>query len=457
MAGGKFKAIGRVGQAPGHRPRPRPTAGMVDTAAAPSDAVPDECCDALDSKDFDRGRLDLTDAGDAVTTPAVGVPDTEQCAAAKEPEYTEEVVYALACAACRGEKFVLCVGDDLMQDEVNSNPACGSYFLQEAKAWMDETACDIEGKLKCPACSTRVGRISWVGFEAVRGRWISPAIMLTRSKVDIQVLSKQTAAQAGLLEADDPGSASNGEGVSNGEDVGASAPQQDVDARCAVEAEADAREPRQGAAAEEMSPGDGVKPAPQDGPGDTPVRGEHVSQHHSKSGASPGPSLPCAHAGDKGSNPAQRRALELSDDEINTMDMTELARLIETGRLDMDRMMEAMDRGAAKKKEQERRMRDLSDPKCLVASLKEELPDTEDLKAFKEASGRLGRGEITCEAYFTGLGPRHTATLKALALSTIGADIQGGPSLLEAALRGIPNAALRAEALALSSLTFRGT
>ena len=31
------------------------------------------------------------------------------------------------------------------------------------------------------------------------------------------------------------------------------------------------------------------------------------------------------------------------------------------------------------------------------------------------------------------------------------------PSLLEAALRGIPNAALRAEALALSSLTFRGT
>ena len=163
----------------------------------------------------------------------------------------------------------------------------------------------------------------------------------------------------------------------------------------------------------------------------------------------PGPSLPCEHAGDKGSNPAQRRALELSDDDINTMDMTELARLIETGQLDMDRMMEAMDRGAAKKKEQERRTRDLSDPKCLVASLKEELPDTEDLKAFKEASGRLGRGEITCEAYFTGLGPRHTATLKALALSTIGADIPGGPSLLEAALRGIPNAALRAEALAL--------
>lgn len=34
----------------------------------------------------------------------------------------EDVVHALACASCRGRKYVLCLAQDLMQDDINNNP-----------------------------------------------------------------------------------------------------------------------------------------------------------------------------------------------------------------------------------------------------------------------------------------------------------------------------------------------
>jgi len=105
----------------------------------------------------------------------------EETAAPLPPE---DVVYALVCNMCRGNKFVLCVAEDLMQDDVNSSPGmprlagcawnsrcvhahclvmliqpwlhrrtdCGSYFLENVKDWMEECAASIEGKLNCPAC-----------------------------------------------------------------------------------------------------------------------------------------------------------------------------------------------------------------------------------------------------------------------------------------------------------------
>jgi hypothetical protein len=80
---------------------------------------------------------------------------------------------ALCCRMCG---VTLCRFADLLEDEVNSNPDCGSFFLESPVSWMEEAASSTEGKLTCPSCSGKVGRISWVGFEAIKGRWITPGI-----------------------------------------------------------------------------------------------------------------------------------------------------------------------------------------------------------------------------------------------------------------------------------------
>jgi hypothetical protein len=53
-------------------------------------------------------------AQDAETDTAAPTADGAQLA--------EELVFALACAGCRGEKFVLCLAADLLEDDANKNP-----------------------------------------------------------------------------------------------------------------------------------------------------------------------------------------------------------------------------------------------------------------------------------------------------------------------------------------------
>ena len=85
--------------------------------------------------------------------------------AAEQQQLQNDAVFTLCCSSCRGEKYILCVADDLLQDEVNNHPACGSYFLESLQEWMEECAAEVESKLNCPRCAARVGRVSWVGYE----------------------------------------------------------------------------------------------------------------------------------------------------------------------------------------------------------------------------------------------------------------------------------------------------
>ena len=85
--------------------------------------------------------------------------------AAEQQQLQDDAVFTLCCSSCRGEKYILCVADDLLQDEVNNHPACGSYFLESLQEWMEECAAEVESKLNCPRCAARVGRVSWVGYE----------------------------------------------------------------------------------------------------------------------------------------------------------------------------------------------------------------------------------------------------------------------------------------------------
>ena len=84
--------------------------------------------------------------------------------------------FSLHCRKC-GSTLCRCL--DLIDDEVNTNQECGSYFLESPLDWMEEAASSTEGKLTCPSCGGKVGRISWIGFEAIAGRWITPGIICT--------------------------------------------------------------------------------------------------------------------------------------------------------------------------------------------------------------------------------------------------------------------------------------
>mmetsp|Transcript_23945 Transcript_23945/g.35406 ORF Transcript_23945/g.35406 Transcript_23945/m.35406 type:complete len:335 (-) Transcript_23945:3010-4014(-) len=61
---------------------------------------------------------------------------------------------------------------------------CQSLFLGSGMPWM----CDLsaaEGKFCCPGCSAKVGSWNWSGAQCSCGTWITPAIQVPISKVDL--------------------------------------------------------------------------------------------------------------------------------------------------------------------------------------------------------------------------------------------------------------------------------
>eukprot|EP00802_Teleaulax_amphioxeia_P012573 Tamp_12616.p1 GENE.Tamp_12616~~Tamp_12616.p1 ORF type:complete len:268 (+),score=49.30 Tamp_12616:544-1347(+) len=94
------------------------------------------------------------DGYEQAARPAQDAETVAEEGAAEAAPPPEEVVFALACAGCRGEKYVLCVAGDLLEDDANKDPECGSYFLENTKEWMDECAASVEGKLNCPNCTS---------------------------------------------------------------------------------------------------------------------------------------------------------------------------------------------------------------------------------------------------------------------------------------------------------------
>lgn len=65
----------------------------------------------------------------------------------------------------------------------NAGP-CQNYFIAQPLPWMDDGCSDVEGKLHCPKCKTKVGHYSWTGAQCSCGTWVTPAIMIPLSKVD---------------------------------------------------------------------------------------------------------------------------------------------------------------------------------------------------------------------------------------------------------------------------------
>ncbi|QSL65098.1 hypothetical protein MERGE_002403 [Pneumocystis wakefieldiae] len=63
---------------------------------------------------------------------------------------------------------------------------CAHFFL-EPLAWMKSELDNgnIEGKLNCPKCSSRIGKYAWQGMTCSCKKWVTPALSIQKSKIDV--------------------------------------------------------------------------------------------------------------------------------------------------------------------------------------------------------------------------------------------------------------------------------
>jgi dual specificity phosphatase 12 len=108
--------------------------------------------------------------------------------------------------ACRMCRTVLFGEDDLATDHVQNlhsfkkanfnqrrpTVECQSTFCNvTVLEWLSPSGQDIEGKLACPKCASKIGHWKWAGAQCSCGTWVTPAIQIPASKVDtIQPVSK---------------------------------------------------------------------------------------------------------------------------------------------------------------------------------------------------------------------------------------------------------------------------
>lgn len=66
---------------------------------------------------------------------------------------------------------------------------CQSLFLGSGLSWMGDIS-EYEGKFGCPYCNAKLGIWKWAGAQCSCGTWVTPAIQIPLSKIDV-VLPKQ--------------------------------------------------------------------------------------------------------------------------------------------------------------------------------------------------------------------------------------------------------------------------
>jgi dual specificity phosphatase 12 len=100
--------------------------------------------------------------------------------------------------ACRMCRTILFGENHLAQDHLqhlhsfkkwSNSPVkvvCQSIFCTDSVlAWLSPSGQDIEGKLACPKCLHKVGHWKWAGAQCSCGTWVTPAIQIPVSKVDV--------------------------------------------------------------------------------------------------------------------------------------------------------------------------------------------------------------------------------------------------------------------------------
>lgn len=91
---------------------------------------------------------------------------------------------------------------------------CTSFFLAEAVQWMKSASEDVEGKLCCPKCNTRLGMLKWAGSQCSCGTWVTPAIQVYKKSVDERYVPKAVPAATPAATTSSSGGAGGGAAVS---------------------------------------------------------------------------------------------------------------------------------------------------------------------------------------------------------------------------------------------------
>ena len=80
---------------------------------------------------------------------------------------------------------------------VGASSQCAHLFL-DPLSWMrpELEKGNLDGRLECPKCSTNVGKYAWQGSKCSCGAWVTPAISLSRSRVD-EIRSRSLASAGG--------------------------------------------------------------------------------------------------------------------------------------------------------------------------------------------------------------------------------------------------------------------
>ncbi|KAI9136789.1 hypothetical protein BKA69DRAFT_1033241, partial [Paraphysoderma sedebokerense] len=64
---------------------------------------------------------------------------------------------------------------------------CGSYFIVPPP-WLttEKLHGEVEGKIDCPTvtCKAKLGSFRWQGSQCSCGKWVTPAFMIAKRKVD---------------------------------------------------------------------------------------------------------------------------------------------------------------------------------------------------------------------------------------------------------------------------------
>ncbi len=84
--------------------------------------------------------------------------------------------------------------------EANNNPQpfCQLFFLQPFDVnWLPihENQQEIQGRLQCPYCTSKLGSFDWSGKSCSCGEWVTPAFCLQKDKVDVVVPFHKTIIQ----------------------------------------------------------------------------------------------------------------------------------------------------------------------------------------------------------------------------------------------------------------------
>ncbi len=66
-----------------------------------------------------------------------------------------------------------------------STNQCQSVFLAMGMDWMLGVNDAAEGKIVCPKCSAKLGLFKWHGAQCSCGSWVTPAIQIHKSRVDV--------------------------------------------------------------------------------------------------------------------------------------------------------------------------------------------------------------------------------------------------------------------------------